>query len=62
MVADEIDAVPVDLVRALEDGDAERAASLHAPGHDPVVFRRQPDGTRKYATDMWNSDGATPTA
>jgi len=23
-----------------------------------VVFRRQPDGTWRYATDMWNSDSA----
>jgi len=27
-----------------------------------VVFRRQPDGAWRYATDMWNSDAPAPTA
>jgi ketosteroid isomerase-like protein len=27
-----------------------------------VVFRRQPDGSWRYATDMWNSDTPAPTA
>ncbi len=35
MVADGIDAVQAGLVRALEDGDAERVASLYAPGQNP---------------------------
>jgi ketosteroid isomerase-like protein len=61
--ASTIDELKATLVHALEQGDAGLAAALYEPGERLldsgkylVVFHRRPDGSWRYATDMWNSD------
>src|SRR5215218_4122750 len=49
---------------AIEEGRYGRRSGerLLDSGKYLVVFRRQPDGSWRYATDMWNSDAPAPTA
>jgi len=52
------------LVRTVEQGDADLAADRYGRRSDRLldsgeyrsVFGRQPDGARRWAIDMWNSD------